>query len=605
MNQTPLPRWDISSVFPSLESEAFQDEFARVLEAITDLAALFDRYEVRRRENASDADEVFVQRVEEVLGRVNALRERLRTVGSYIHCYVTTDARNDTAKAYQSRLETQGVLLGQLNARLVAWLGSGDIEALLAASPLAREHEFFLRRAEVLAQHQMSESEENLAAALQPMALGGWAKLHGNMTALLSVTVALPENSSQSEPQNERVLPMSAVRALASSPDRAVRKAAFEAEIQAWETVALPLCAALNGIKGYQRTLRKRRGFENDVEPTLIGNSIDRETLQAMQSACVQSFPDFRRYMDAKARALNLPQLAWFDLQAPLGEANKSWSWPEATAFIVENFGRYSPELADFAAKSFREGWIDAAPRLGKIGGAYCTCIRPGESRVLMNFDGSFYDVSTLAHELGHAYHNLTLAGRTPLQLGVPSTLAETASIFCETLIFEAAVAQANASERFTLLNSALERNLMVVVDIHSRFLFEQAVFEKRASRDLTASEFCDLMTQAQRATYGEHLEPLHPYMWAVKGHYYGPTFYNYPYTFGLLFGLGLYACYQRDPERFRAQYDDLLGAAGMADAATLARRFGLDTHDIAFWNASLGIIRGQIDEFEALVAQM
>jgi oligoendopeptidase F len=221
----------------------------------------------------------------------------------------------------------------------------------------------------------------------------------------------------------------------------------------------------------------------------------------------------------------------------------------------------------------------------------------------MMNFDGSFMSVSTLAHELGHAYHNLNLKDRTPLQRATPSALAETASIFCETLAFDAALKRADRAERLVLLDTTLQRDLQVVVDIHSRFLFEKAVFEKRAERDLTVAEFKNLLLDAQRQTYGEEMEPLHPYMWAVKGHYYGPTFYNYPYTFGLLFGLGLYAYYQQAPETFREQYDEFLTSTGLANARQLGERFGVDISQVGFWRASLDLIREEIAHFEALLA--
>jgi oligoendopeptidase F len=221
----------------------------------------------------------------------------------------------------------------------------------------------------------------------------------------------------------------------------------------------------------------------------------------------------------------------------------------------------------------------------------------------MMNFDGSFTSVSTLAHELGHAYHNLNLESRAPLQRETPMTLAETASIFCETLSFEAALARADHEEKLALLNTSLERDLGVVVDIHSRFLFESSVFDLRAARDLTVSEFKERMHEAQRATYGPDIEPLHTYMWAVKGHYYGPLFYNYPYTFGLLFGIGLYARYQSDPAGFRTRYDDLLSSTGLADAKTLAARFGFDISDIDFWRSSLDVVRNRIAEFERIVS--
>jgi oligoendopeptidase F len=593
MSMAELPRWDLTPIFPSLQSPEFSAEFEAALAGIPALAARFDELGVRRREDGAVTDEL-VARFEEILGAVNTLQARLRKLSAFIYCHVTTDAKDDLAKSLSSRIETQSVLLTQLFTRLTAWVGSSEVEALLAASPLARDHQFWVRRAALLEKHQMTEAEEDLAAALSPMSLGGWSRLHRNMSALLTAKVQVDGA--------EQTLPISAVRALATHADRETRRRAFEAELEAWKTIALPCAAAMNSIKGAQRTLRERRGFPDDVASSLVTNSIDAETLAAMHAACVASFPDFHRYIRAKARALGVPKLAWYDMLAPVGQGEETWTWEAATGFLEANFGQYSGKLAEFGRRSFAERWTDAPPRVGKVGGAYCIPVGEGDSRVLMNFDGSFNDVSTLAHELGHAYHNLCLKDRSATQKNIPMTLAETASIFCETLVFEAAVAKAERAGKLSLLDSALERNLQIVVDIHSRFLFEKGVYEKRGERELTEAEFSALMTQAQLDTYGPDLEPLHPYMWAVKGHYYGPSFYNYPYTFGLLFGLGLYAAFQKDPETFRAKYDDFLSRCAMADARSLAADFGFDIADRAFWEASLDIVRGQIAEFEALV---
>jgi len=592
-SSSSLPRWDLSSAFPSLDSTQFYAEFADVLEQIAALSPRFDALGVRRRDqDAVNTD--FATSVDEVLGEWNSLSARLDVLFSYLHCLVSTDARDEAAQSRLSELEARAVALDSLETRLVAWIGTSDLEALLQLSPVAKQHEFWIRRAQVLSSHQMSEAEEHLSAALRPMGLAAWTKLHGQMTALLTAQVELDGKT--------QTLPMSAVRALASHPNRAIRERAFNAEMEAWPTVALPLAAALNSIKGFSRETRARRGWHDDLEPALLGNSIDAATLTAMQSACAASFPDFRRYMRAKARALGVEQLAWFDLLAPIGGRDQKWGWGACEAFIEDNFGRYSPKLSAFARRAFSENWVDAAPRVGKEGGAYCTELGSGNSRILMNFDGSFTQVSTLAHELGHGYHNACLEGRNPLQKQIPMTLAETASIFCETLVFEAAVERADTNEKLFLLDNALSRDLMVVVDIHSRFLFEQRVFEQRAERELGQSELCDLITRAQIETYGEDLKPLHPYMWAVKGHYYNSNFYNFPYTFGLLFALGLYARFKESPDAFRAKYDDFLSRCGEADAATLARDFGIDTTTTAFWESSLNLIREQISEFERLV---
>ena len=585
----------MTPIFPALDSPEFNAEFDAVPQLVADLQQLFDRYQVRAREN-SLIDAAFAAQFDEIINALNALRLRLRALGSYLNCFVTTDARNDLAQSRASQLENTMVPLQQLQARLLLWIASSDIETLLQLSEVAREHEFWLRRAREMGQHQMSESEENLAASLRPMGLSGWAKLHSDLSALLTANVEI-EGETQT-------LPISAVRALANDPRAEVRRAAYEAEIAAWQANEVPFAAALNGIKGFQRELRARRDYIDDVQPTLTANSIDSATLDAMQSACEEAFPDLRRYLKAKARLQGSEKLAWYDMMAPISADEDDWNWARTTDFVREQFAAYSPRLANFAQRTFDENWIDAPPAVGKVGGAYCTGTRPGESRVLMNFDGSFNALSTLAHELGHAYHNLTLEPRTSLQSGVPATLAETASIFCETIIFEAAIKNADDAQKLALLDNALGRDLQVIVDIHSRFLFERAVFEKRGARDLTPQEFCDLMTQAQQATYGEVVEPLHPYMWAVKGHYYGPTFYNYPYTFGLLFGLGLYARYQKEPETFRAQYDDFLSKCGMADAKTLAAQFGVDTTSVEFWRSSLDIVRAHVAEFERLSAR-
>ena len=588
-----LPRWDMTPIFPSLQSAEFSAAYAAALSDLDALTALFDKYAVRKRETGV-ADTEFAAAYDAVTAPVNALLEKMRLLSSYIGCFTTVDATDETAKAAESKLDMDYVRLSQLMTRYVAWVGSSDVEELKRNSELAAGNAYALTKAQYQARHQMSEAEEALAAELSASGISGWAKLHGNITALLTAPVEINGET--------KTLPMSEIRALANNPDHMVRKAAYDAEMTAWATVTVPLAAALNGVKGYQQTVRKRRGYANDVEPTLLSNSIDRATLDAMQTACVEAFPDFRRYMALKAKALGVEKLAWHDLLAPLGESSRRYAWPEAEEVIRINFRAFSNRMADFAETSFREKWIDAQPRFGKEGGAYCTSMRPGESRVFMNFDGSANGVSTLAHELGHAYHNLNLKDRSPLQRSTPMTLAETASLFCETLVSEAERQKASAAEKLTLLDRDLQGDCQIVIDIHSRFLFEQSVFDLRGQRDLSAAEFSEKMLVAQKATYGEELESYHDKMWAVKGHYYGPLFYNYPYTFGALFTISLYHIYKQNPDAFRASYDNFLSSTGLADAPTLAKNFGLDITDLEFWRGGLNVIRAKIDDFEKLV---
>ena len=354
--------------------------------------------------------------------------------------------------------------------------------------------------------------------------------------------------------------------------------------------------------------LNRRRGWPDALAPALFTNGVDRPTLDAMQGAVVAALPDFRRYLQAKATVLGHSPgsgLPWWDLFAPVGSATTSRvSWPDAMARVRDAFGGYSASLAGLVDRAGADGWIDAEPRAGKQGGAFCMPIRGGESRVMLNFDGSADSVQTLAHELGHAYHNTNLAGRTPMQRQTPMALAETASIFCETIMVEAGLGATPVEQRLGLLDTDLQGATQVVVDIHSRFLFERELCERRARQDLSIAELDDIMLTAQREAYGDGLDAdhLHPRMWAVKGHYFTP-FYNWPYCYGLLFGIGLYAQYQADPDRFRSGYDDLLSSTGLVDAAGLGQRFGIDVRSGEFWTASLDVIRARIDAFEALAA--
>jgi pepF/M3 family oligoendopeptidase len=593
-----LPRWDVSTVFPDLESPEFAAGFASVVARVDELTALFEELGVGRLDQTPAVDDALVGAVERVITGMNEAIAAYRTLSSYIYSFVVTDSRDTTAQARQSEAQRQSVRLAQLRVRFTAWIGSLDVEALIACSSLAREHAFTLRESRMLAGHLMSPGEEALAAELNATGGLAWARLHATLTSQITVPVTLNGET--------RELSMSQARNLAFHHDRATRSAGYEAELAAWERNAAPLAAALNSIKGQVNTLSQRRGWDSALDVALVDARIDRATLDAMMTAARESFPDWRRYLRAKARALGLERLAWYDLFAPVGGNGRPWTFDEGAEFIAQRFGSYSDTLSDFASRAFRERWIDAEPRPGKEDGAFCMWLWKDESRVMANFKPSFDGVSTIAHELGHAYHNLQLASRPMLRRETPMTLAETASIFCETIIQHAALADAQPEEQIEILEASLQGQCQVIVDITSRFIFEQHVFSRRRERELSIAEFCDLMTQAQRETYGNGLDEtaLHPYMWAVKSHYYSParSYYNFPYMFGLLFGVGLYARYQSDPDAFRAGYDDLLASTGEGDAATLAARFGIDTREPAFWRSSMDVIREDIARFEGLV---
>jgi pepF/M3 family oligoendopeptidase len=586
----PDPRWDLTTFFPSLDDSAFAAAHEGLGAAIDRLGTLYDEHDVRATEHPDLAA------VDEVLEATNDLLDQVRLVSAYVHGFVSTDARDDRAQSIASELRSLTAPLSPLRTRLDAWLASFDTDALLAGSTAAGDHAHVVQRAAIAAAHQLSEAEEVLAAELNLSGGSAWNRLHGDVAARLTAEV------------DGEDLPVTAVRNLAFDPDAGVRERAYRAELEAWDTVAVPLAACLNGVKGQGSTLNRKRGWPDDLEPALFANAVERPVLEAMQAAVVASLPDFGRYLSAKARLLGHADgvLPWWDLFAPVGDpAASSASWEEATDAVADAFGSFSAPLRRLAERAVADSWIDVNPRDGKAGGAFCMSVRGDESRVLLNFGGTIDGVSTLAHELGHAYHNTQLADRTALQRATPMALAETASIFCETILIQALLADADDARRLVILETDLQNACQVVVDIHSRFLFERGVFQQRAARALSVAELRELMTGAQVEAYGPALDPdaLHRDMWAVKPHYYATAFYNWPYTYGLLFGIGLYARYLDDPDRFRSGYDDLLSATGLGTAAELATRFGIDVADEGFWTASLDVLRARIDDFEALAA--
>lgn len=595
-----LPRWDLSNVYAGLDAPELAQGLAQVTEQLNELEAFFTANGIGGPPAASPNGAGLTTALSGALERFNALYNHAFTVRAYLWSFVSTDSFNATAKKLFSQFQMSGVKMDQLFTQFQGWLGSvaAHLPAALEQPGMVHEHAFFLNETAELSKYLMSQAEESLAAELNVSGAQAWSKLQGTVCSQLLIPL---ERDGQTEN-----LPLPALQNLYHDADREVRRRAYEAELAALAAVKEPLAAALNGVKGTAITVNRKRGFTDDLQPALIDSRIDRATLDAMLTAMRQAFPAFRRYLKQKAARLNQPALAWYDLMAPLSHSERHFTFAEAEQFVIEQFGTFSPNLAEFARRAFVQNWVDAEPRSGKRGGAFCMGVPAvKESRVLMNYDGSFDSVSTLAHELGHAFHGhcFYAANKTLLNTNSPMTLNETASIFCETIITDAALAKATSvAEELSILETYLIGATQVVVDISSRFLFEKEVFERRAQAELSAEDFCEIMLRAQAETYGDGLqaELRHAYMWTWKPHYYRAelSFYNYPYAFGMLFGLGLYSIYQQRGAAFVADYENLLANTGSATVTELAGRFGIDVRSPAFWEGSLKVIEKRIDRY-------
>lgn len=592
------PRWDMTNVYPSLESKEFKN-------AVKEYAGLLDKFEKFYKSKLTKASaKTKSKELGALLGKAvdqfNAIYELGGTISAYIESFVTTDSRDKTANRLLSEFEQVQVRQSNLVTQFRAWVGTlgKKLDEAAATNPSSNSHAFTLKETRDQAKYLMSEAEEMLAAEMSLSGGNAFGKLQGTVTSQLSVDFELDGKLQK--------LPMPALINLRSHPDEATRHRAYDAENQAWEGVKETLAATLNGVKGETNILWKKRGRKDALHAAIDFARMDRKTLDAMMGAMKDSFPMFRKYFKAKAKKLGKEKLAWWDVFAPLGKTDKVYSYDEARDFILKNFGKFSHDLHDMTATAFKQNWIDAEQRDGKRGGAFCMGVPAvKESRILANYDGSFNQVSTLAHELGHAFHNYCAykADKTELQQNTPMTLAETASIMCETIITEAVLSTSkDPQEILAVLESQIENAGQVIVDIYSRFLFEKEVMERREQAELSADDFNDIMERAQKATYGDGLDEryLQKFMWTWKPHYYSPgfAFYNFPYAFGLLFATGLYAIYRKRGADFVPDYMNLLASTGEASAAKLAKRFGIDITQKKFWQDSLAIIGKQIDRF-------
>ena len=533
--------------------------------------------------------------IEGYLALSEEMTKLIRTLASYASLRMSTDVTNQEALVYMSKIQQIGRKATAQNVLFTRYLKTIDLDELAKQSTLINHYLFNLKKEQEEAEYLLSEKEEVLYSKLSELGSSSWGQLQSVLTSNVNVSY------------RDQVITLPEVRNLAYEKDASVRKDAYDAELKAYEIIEDAVSLALSNIKREVTTMNEIRGYASALDKTLIQSNMTKKTLDAMLNAMKTYRPHFASYLKAKANYLghkgNLP---FYELFAPVGKLEKTYTYEEASKLVKEGFYSYSNRLGDFAKKAFDNCWIDPFPKKGKRGGAFCSN-QPQikQSRILSNFTGSLSDCLTLAHELGHGYHGEVISSNSPLHWSYPMPLAETASIFCETIMNNHMLKTfTKPEERLSILENSLQGDTQVVIDILSRYFFESALFEK-ASGPISKHQMKDMMLQAQKDAYLDGLdhEILHPYMWLNKGHYYSArlNFYNFPYAFGLLFGKGLYAQYLKNPEGFKAKYDDLLQMTTKADIVTVAKTMDINVEDESFWMDSLEMVKKDIDEVISL----
>ena len=572
--------WNLDVIYRGFDDPAFAADMEKLEKLVKDYAAF-----------AGELDE---QTPLDGLKKGIALEEALTVLTAKLGEYASLRQSVNTRDA------EAGSRLGQVMQRISGAAGAQaqwrewvskipDLMVLVTGDETLKDYTFLFERLLRNSTHLLGSLGEQISARLSMSGSSAWSDLQGYLTSTVPVSY------------NGGTTNLSAIRNLAYDPDPAVRKAAYEAELSCYDRIKDSVAFALNSIKLETISDCQLRGYGSPLDRTLEQSDMKRQTLDAMLGAMEEYMPKFRQYLRAKGKALGHENgLPWYDLFAPMGKSAAQYTAEDAKRILVELFSTFDQELADMVARAFDESWIDFYPRDGKTGGAFCAGVESiGQSRILTNFDGTFGSIVTLAHELGHAFHNQCIRTHRPLNRDYSMPVAETASTFNECVVMAAAIRQAKShDEELALIESQLQDVTQIICDIYSRYLFESMVLENREQQFMDADTLCGMMLKAQEQSYGDGLAPdfRHPYMWICKSHYYGATFYNFPYAFGGLFARGLYAQYQREGAAFVPKYKKLLRTTTVATAEDVAKVAGIDLTDKEFWRGALQTVAQQID---------
>ena len=583
-----MGKWNLDILYKGFDTEEYKRDLAKLEELIPEVIAFSDNC------NNMSAEELltgYIKRSEE-------LNELIEKLAIYANLRYSANTRDTDAASMLGRIMQMISATAAPTAKVEKAISEiEDLDKVIASAPALSEYEYLIKNIKRDSRYLLSDKEETMFAKMSLSGASAWSDLQSSLTSGVKVNY-----------EGEQIT-LSAVRNLAYSPDKEVREKAFKAEIACYDSIKDAVAFALNSIKLQVLTECELRGYESPLAKSLYQSRMKKETLDALLGAMEEYLPAFRKYLKAKATALgHSGSLPFYDLFAPMGKSDKTYTVEDAKNYLLNIFAKFDTELHDMVKCAFENEWIDFFPREGKVGGAFdCGVPSAKQSRVLTNFDGSFSDVVTLAHELGHSFHDRQVFSHSVLNQGYSMPVAETASTFNEVLVMETAIAAANdKDEKLALIESQLMDACQIIVDIYSRFLFEASVFENRPMEFMSADRMCELMLDAQKKAYGDGLDEnaLHPYMWLCKGHYYsgGLSFYNYPYAFGGLFARGLYAKYKKEGSSFVDTYKAMLKATSISDVEECAKIAGVDLTDKEFWKAGLQSIADRIDEFCELV---
>ncbi|WP_139491818.1 M3 family oligoendopeptidase [Brevibacillus dissolubilis] len=592
-NQYPLS-WDMSPFFGGESNSDKQKAFLHNVEG--NIKILHNMLqEMNTEENRQQAASWV-----ELLTGYQDTASQIKELSSFGSCMSAQDLGDQNAKLLVGSVRKVSADFASLRSRLeeVAQNVPQDQWEKLLASPSLKPLAFNLNEIREKAADKMAAELEILANDLSVSGYHAYPDLYNTIVGKMSIPYT--------QDGEEKQLSVSQAANMLLSTDPQVRTAMSEKWEEAWAHNADLFAHALNHLGGFRLALYRHRGWESVLREPVSGSRMTQETLDAMWEAINQGKDRMVEYLNRKAKLLGKEKLGWHDVSVPLGSSETKIPYDQAAHFIIDQFRQFSPKMADFAQRAFAEGWIEAEDRPGKRPGGFCANFPVSkQSRIFLTYGGTQSNVATIAHELGHAYHNFVTSDLPALTTAFAMNVAETASTFAEIIVADAALKLAkDDDERILLLEDKLERSVAFFMNIHARFIFEQDFYEHRKNGLVSVGTLNELMVSAQKEAFREALADYHPHFWAAKAHFYntGVPFYNYPYTFGYLFSLSVYARALEEGTGFEDKYVELLRDTGRMTVEELAQKhLGADVTKTDFWSGGVRLVLEDVEQFLAL----
>lgn len=588
--------WDLDTLFSGgSESQELRLHMNQAVTMLTEFEKLVQNFKVPTVKE--DAQNVF-----DLLEKMSEVMRHLSQSGAFIGCLMAQNTQDKKAGILESEAASLSARFQHSFQKIQQDLTKTEdtVWTQLLNGDLLRKFIFVLNEWREEAKQLLSEKEESVITALSIDGYHGWGQLYDMLVGEINVTVTVDGETKS--------LSVGQANNLSSHKDPAVRQESYEKLEEAWTEKEEFFAKTLNSIGGFRLEIYKKRGWENVLQEPLHINRMKQETLDAMWGAISKNKQPFVEYLAKKAELLGKDSLDWYDVDAPVTKSTQQFTYQEGAEFILKQFSKFGPELEYFAKQAFEKGWIEAEDRPNKRPGGFCTGLPLSEeSRIFMTYSGSMSNVATLAHELGHAFHSYALRPVHSLNRSYAMNVAETASTFAEMIVADAAVKNAQSKEeKIALLEDKVQRSVAFFMNIHSRFLFETRFYEERKKGVVPAARLNELMEQAQEEGFAGGLASTHPHFWASKLHFYitQVPFYNFPYTFGYLFSLSVYAKALEAGSSFEEKYMALLRDTAVMSAEELAmKHLGEDITQQAFWEKGIALCVQDAKEFISLTS--